>query len=261
MRLLPASLRALAVFIALGLVLARSAPAPADAVDLLLVSGEDRALQPVLDRLQGAQRETHAAWTLWVGALAGKRVAVVRSDGDPLNAVAATTLALRHHPPRLIFIFGTARAHDPALHDGDVVVAGNFAAFDGIVSPTIDLGAGSDALHWDRLPHLLMTSGETEKAADTFPADPDATTVALKLRAPSGRVLRGVLGSANQINREADRIAWLHAHWGTSTEDGESAHIAGCAALFGIPVAGARVVNGSPADAAKFALEFTEAWK
>ncbi|HVU25390.1 MAG TPA: 5'-methylthioadenosine/S-adenosylhomocysteine nucleosidase [Opitutus sp.] len=252
-------LRVLTLFAALGVALARSAPTAN--VDLLLVAGEDEALAPVLRRLSGAQAETHAAWTFWVGELAGKRVVVARADGDPLNAVAVTTLALRRHPPRLVFVFGTARPHDPALHDGDVVVATGFAAFDGIESPVVPLGGGSDALTWQRLPHLLMTSGETELPVFTFPADPAAITVALALAAPHGRVLRGVLGSANQINREADRIAWLHTHWGTSTEDGESAAIAGCAALFGVPVTGARVVSGSPADAAAFALKFVEAWK
>ena len=95
----------------------------------------------------------------------------------------------------------------------------------------------------------------------TFPADPAARDLALAVPAPHGRVLRGILGSANQINREPDRIAFLREQWHTSTEDGESAHVAGCAALLAVPIVGARVVDGTPAEAADFATRFIAAWK
>jgi len=72
------------------------------------------------------------------------------------------------------------------------------------------------------------------------------------LPAAHGKIIGGVLGSAHQVNREADRIAWLHKHWGTSCEDGESAHIAGCAQLLGVPVIGLRIIlaGDTPADPA-----------
>lgn len=78
---------------------------------------------------------------------------------------------------------------------------------------------------------------------------------------PPGRVVVGVLGSAGQINREADRLAWLHAQWGTSCEDGESAHVAGCAQLLGVPVFGLRVIDGAEGEAAGLAVKFLEEWK
>ena len=61
---------------------------------------------------------------------------------------------------------------------------------------------------------------------------------------------RTVPVSANQVNREADRLAYLRAQWGTSCEDGESAHIAGCALLLRTPVIGLRVIDGTDGEAA-----------
>jgi adenosylhomocysteine nucleosidase len=229
-------------------------------IDLLLIAADDALLQPLVQRLAQPQTETHAAWTFWSGTLAGKSVLLVRSEGDPLNAVAATALAVRLHPPRLIVTYGTARPHDPALQAGDVVVSASFAAFDGMVSPHLGAGEGSHPLQWQKLPHMLMGAGEKETTFEVFPADTRASSIALALKPTRGRVVSGVLGSANQVNREADRVAWLHATWHTSTEDGESAHIAGCAALLGIPVIGMRVVDGTDAEAADFALRFVEAW-
>ena len=98
---------------------------------------------------------------------------------------------------------------------------------------------------------VLLRSGSTG----------DPLAVARTLAAPHGRVVVGVPGSAHQVNREVDRIAWIREKWGTSSEDGESAHIAGCAALLGVPVTALRVIDGSEADAATMALEFLEAVK
>ena len=233
----------------------------AEQTDLLLIAANEALLQPVLDQLANPRTETHAAWRIWSGQLAGKNIVLTRSEGDPLNAVAAATLAIRLHQPRLVVVYGVGRAHDPALQAGDIVVSREFAAFDGMLSPVTALGAGSHPLRWNKLPHRMMGPGERETPAESFPADHAALELALNLAVPRGRVVAGVLGSANQINREVDRIAWLREQWHSSTEDNESAHVAGCAVLFGVPVVGFRVVAGRPEEVAEFALRFVKAWR
>jgi len=226
----------------------------AEPADVLLAAATDTELQPLIAQLGSPHTETRAAWQFWTGTLDGKKVVLTRTEGDPLNAVAATTLAIRRYSPRLIITFGTARPHDPALHAGDIVVSGKFAAFDGIVSRVTPLDGGVASATWYRLPHLLATAGEKETPAYSFPADSAALAAAKSLQSAHGKVIPGVLGSANQVNLEADRIAWLHQTWGTSCEDGESAHVAGCAQLLGVPVVGLRVIqsaDGKPDAAAE----------
>lgn len=234
----------------------RSAP-----VDLLLIAADDDTLRPVLKQLNRSQIEKRAAWTFWRGELFGKTAVVARSEGDPLNAVAATTLALRLHSPRLVVVFGVSRPHDPQLRPGDIVVSERLVAFDGMISPPTELGRGSNALLWTKRPHPLMTAGERETPAPFFTADSAALAVAKSLKTSTGRVVVGTLGSANQVNREADRIASLREQWNTSTEDHESGHVAGVATLLGASVIGFRVVEGDGAAAAEFTLRFVEAWK
>lgn len=243
------------------LVMASTQAWGAKPVDVMLVAADDVTLAPVLARLENAQIETHAAWTLWTGTLDGKQAVVTRSEGDPLNAVAATTLALRNYQPRLIFVFGTSRPHDLSLEKGTVVISTEFVAFDGMMSPAAELGKGTRPLEWSKLPHPLMTAGEKEVWTESFPADAHARDLALTLNRADRRVVGGVLGSASQVNREVDRIAYLRSQWHTSTEDEESAHIAGCATLFAIPIIGARIIDGTPAAAGDFALEFLSHWK
>ena len=229
--------------------------------DLLLTAATDAELQPLIRQLGAARSETRASWTFWLGTIGGKSVVLTRTEGDPLNAVAATTLALRRYAPKLVVTYGSARAHDPALQPGDVVVSRAFVAFDGFISDPLPLGAGSAPHTWQRLAHAPMTPGEKEKYQDDFPADATALATAGKLRPARGRLVAGVLGSAHQVNREADRIAWIHRTWHTSTEDAESAHLAGCAYLLKTPVIGLRIVEGTPEESAALAMQFLEGWK
>ena len=231
------------------------------AADLLLTAATDAELQPLIKQLASPRTETRAAWTFWLGHIAGQSVVLTRTEGDPLNAVAATTLAVRRYSPKLIVTYGAARAHDPALQAGDVVVSSRFAAFDGLVSEPLPLGGGIAPLTWQRLPHAPMTPGEKEQYQDDFPADATALASAQKLKPARGKLVTGVLGSAHQVNREADRIAYIRQEWHTSTEDNESAHIAGCALLLGVPVIGLRIIDGTPEESAALAVQFLEGWK
>ncbi|HET7535095.1 MAG TPA: 5'-methylthioadenosine/S-adenosylhomocysteine nucleosidase [Candidatus Didemnitutus sp.] len=233
----------------------------AEAVDVLLAAATDAELAPLVGQLAESHTESHVAWTFWTGKISGRKVALVRTEGDPLNAVAAVTLAIMRYQPKLVLTLGAARAHDPALHAGDIVVSEKFAAFDGMISPQKKIGEGSDATTWHPLPHPMMTSGEKETEMMMFPADAGALAVARQLPVARGRLVVGVLGSANQVNREADRIALLRRQWGTSCEDGESAHIAGCAFLLGAPVLGLRVIEGRDGEAAALAQKFLDASK
>ncbi len=239
------------------LILLATCPLSAKAADLLLAATAEE-LQPLLARLEDSRPESRAAWQTWTGRLGGKSVVLTRTEGDPLNAVAATTLAIRRHAPKLVLTFGPARTHDPSLQAGTVVLSGEFAAFDGMFSPHRELGAGSTPLAWAKLLHPMVTPGEKETRQERFPADASALAAARQLPSLAGRLHVGVLGSAHQVNREADRIAWLHTNWGTTSEDGESAHVAGCALLLGVPAFGLRVIDGQPGDAATLVLQLLE---
>ena len=253
-----------------GLLLPLSAVAK---VDLLLAAASEAELAPVRAKMSGVKETTATSWTFWSGTLEGRSVVLVRTEGDPLNAVAAVTLSIRKFDPALVLSYGVARAHDPALSPGDVVVSETFAAFDGFISGHRGLGEGTKLADWKKLPHAPISSGEVETYTESFPADAKAKSAALGLKACGGaRVVAGVLGSAHQINREADRVAWLREKWGTSCEDFESAHVAACASLFKVPSAGVRVIvassetdetrmSAAQAKAAELAMAWVEALK
>ena len=61
-------------------------------VDLLIAAATEAELAPVRAKMSGVKEQTLTSWTFWSGTLAGKSVVLTRTEGDPLNAVAATTL-------------------------------------------------------------------------------------------------------------------------------------------------------------------------
>jgi adenosylhomocysteine nucleosidase len=234
---------------------------PALGADLLVEASQDAELAPLAARLSDRQIEKIASWTFESGRGFGKDVVLVRTEGDPLNAVAAATLAIRHYRPRLIVTFGTARPHDPKLAAGDVVVARDFTIFAGFNSKPRGAGEGIHPLDWDPDPTLVMHPEEQQLPTRAFATDAKARELMLALPWPGGHVRSGTLGSSPEINREADRISWLRQNWGTDCEDRESAYIAGCASLLNVPVAGFRIIGDDESAASDLALRFLEAWK
>jgi hypothetical protein len=96
---------------------AESAP-----VDIIVQGALDVELQPLLAALEDKREIQVAAWTFWRGKIAGRSVVISRTEVGPINAVAATTLAITHFRPRLVINQGTAGANDPDLQVFDIII-------------------------------------------------------------------------------------------------------------------------------------------
>ena len=105
---------------------AESAP-----VDIVVQGALDVELQPLLAALEEKREIQLAAWTFWRGKIAGRSVVISRTEVGPINAVAATTLAITHFRPRLVINQGTAGANDPDLKVFDIIIG----------ESTVDYGA------------------------------------------------------------------------------------------------------------------------
>ena len=72
-----------------------------------------------------------------------------------------------------------------------------------------------------------------------------AAAASVKDRYTKGRVVEGVIGSAEVWNSELDRIQRFHDEYGTSVEEMETAAAAQIADLLHIPFLGIRVVSNN----------------
>lgn len=250
-----AGARLLALTVTLALATACAAPrtagpavAPAragDRVDIVVQGAVDSEVEPLVAALTGATRMQIASWTFWRGRLGGRDVVVSRTEVGPINAVAATTLAIRTFHPRLIINQGTAGAADPALRVFDIIVGEATVDYGAFRTPHVDATGGSDMWTWTPLLHRLRFNGDERVALPVFPGDPDVMAAALAQPYAHGRVLKGIIGSAFQFNQEVDRLDWIRRTYGAISEDMESAYAAGAALGFNTPFLAVRIISDS----------------
>jgi adenosylhomocysteine nucleosidase len=217
----------------------------ASPVDIVVQGALDWELQPLLAALEGKREIQIAAWTFWRGKIGGKSVVVSRTEVGPINAVAATTLAITTFRPKLIINQGTAGANDPELKVFDIVVGEATVDYGAFRSEHADAGAGVSQSRWKPLEHQLRIDGRERVPFKSFPGDEAAMKVALKTKYERGRVRRGVVGSAFEYNREIDRLLWVRRTYGTDSEDMESAFAAGAAVGFKTPFLAVRIISDS----------------
>ncbi len=197
-------------------------------VDCLIAFTSEPEARPLLEGMAGVQPHQVSGWSWWTGTWRGRSIAVVRLERDPLNAVAATTLALRATQPARVVVVTQGNALLPALKPGTWLQASAFSAFDGFVSGHRGLGEGTALKDWQPLLHPLIGKGEREIPTKAFAATPFL----------GASIPAHVFGSAHQVNQEADRLQWLRETWGIEVADTVSAHVAGTAQLFSVPCSG-----------------------
>src|SRR4030095_7672318 len=147
-------------------------------VDIIVQGALDSELQPLLAALEGKEQIQIAAWTFWRGRIGAKRVVVSRTEVGPINAVAATTLAIVNFKPKLIINQGTAGANDPELKIFDIVVGEVTVDYGAFRSSHADAGKGIDMSRWTPLHHRLRIDGKERKAYPHFAGDEEAMRIA-----------------------------------------------------------------------------------
>lgn len=149
-----------------------------------------------------------------------------RTEIGMANAAASTTLAIEKFQPGFIINQGTSGGHDPALHRGDIVLGKysfNMGSYRSDLHPK---GQGIDPKRWHNF-DVTMRLRQDGKLVEhkRFDADPKLLALGQQLASAyrHGKVVTGVIGSADEWNREVDRIEWLHQTYQTSAEEMETA--------------------------------------
>lgn len=214
----------------------------------------DAEVRRLVSALEHPSEARVGGWTFWSGTVDGHPVVVSKTMKGMSNAAAATALAAERYQPIAIINQGTAGGHDTELHVLDIVLGVESVNLGALKTPFRAAGAGIKADEWMPL-DLMRTEGSAGM-------DPLALTLR-RLRADErlldsarsvrnsytkGRVVDGVIGSADVWNSELDRIARFHREFGTSVEEMETASAAQVAGLFQIPFLGVRVLSNNVTD-------------
>ena len=233
-------------------------------IALLLISCREAERRPIVVQgamdvevralagmLTGAAEERVQGWTFWRGTVDGYPVIVSKTLKGMPAAAAATAIAAERYHPIAIINQGTAGGHEASLRVYDIVVGTHAVNLGSFKTGFRLAGQGSDLGDW--VP-LDLTRADGSAATDPnarrmrrFGADGQllATALRVKDRYTRGRVVEGIIGSAEVWNSELDRIQRFHDQYGTSVEEMETVAAAQIADLFQIPFLGIRVVSNN----------------
>ncbi|SFK45163.1 adenosylhomocysteine nucleosidase [Candidatus Pantoea symbiotica] len=209
-------------------------------------------------KLENAKERQIGEWRFWQGTVDGYPVIVSETLKGMSNVAAATSIAAVEFKPKAIINQGTAGGHDPALHVYDIVVGKYSVNLGAFKTPHKLQGAGSNSVEWK--PMDLMASkgsaGEDKNAHSIrqFAADPQLMKAAEQAMPAytKGKVVQGVIGSADVWNSELDRIRFFHENFNTSVEEMETASAAQISSLFNIPFIGIRVLSNNITNDGKY---------
>ncbi|MGL5347875.1 MAG: 5'-methylthioadenosine/S-adenosylhomocysteine nucleosidase [Peptostreptococcaceae bacterium] len=222
-------------------------------------SNTNKELQPII--IQGAmdvetekfaanldnmEEVTISGWDFYKGTINDYPVVVSRTEIGMTNAAVATTLGIENFNPVAIINQGTAGGHDPDLHQFDIVLGKNVVNFGAYKTDFKDKGEGIEPKTWKPMTLGVPVDGEIVEHS-SFEGDKTLLEAAnsVKDKYKSGKVVEGTIGSADEWNKEIDRILWLNETFGTSAEEMETASSAQVAKAYGVPFLGIRVLSNN----------------
>jgi adenosylhomocysteine nucleosidase len=222
-------------------------PAPARPV---VVQGAMRSeTEKLASSLENVSVERVGGWTFWRGTIDGYPVIVSRTLKGIANAAAATAIAIERYNPIAIINQGTAGGHEPSLHLYDIVLGNITVSLGAFRTPHRVAGAGSNPLTWEPM-NLMASEGSagndsTARTVARFSGDTVLLAAARRVARlyTRGRVVDGVIGSADMWVDEIDLIEKYHTKYGSSVEDMETASAAQIAGIFHVAFLGIRVVS------------------
>ena len=226
----------------------------AEPVEVLVQGAENLEVKQILAALEQPQKVMIGPFSFWTGRIGGHRIAVQLTGQALLNCTTSTILGIEEFSPKLIVNQGTSGAQAPYLTLHDIIVGKRALDYSGFVTPARAVGEGSAPFSWIPVPQKLrdLATGNLLAFPEGFEGDPAALAVAMRTRNSMGRVFAGVIGSANEVNLELDRVRWSHQTFGMDVEEMESGPVAALAHAYGIRYIAFRVVSDAPYEAIPF---------
>ncbi|MGL5798183.1 MAG: 5'-methylthioadenosine/S-adenosylhomocysteine nucleosidase [Cetobacterium sp.] len=216
--------------------------------ETILVQGAmDMEVDFLIKNLENSTQNHIGSWTFWKGNIGEHEVIVSRTEVGLVNAAAATAIGIEKYNPTIIINQGTSGGHDFSLHTGDIVLGTEVINIGAIRTERKEEGISEnmrDGIFFDVVQRLRDKDNKLT-TYKSFESDSDLIKIAKKTKYPNGKLSEGVIGSADQWNREIERIKYLNTTFKTQTEEMESVAVAQTAKAYNIPFLAIRVLSNT----------------
>ncbi|MFI3254847.1 MAG: 5'-methylthioadenosine/S-adenosylhomocysteine nucleosidase [Eubacteriales bacterium] len=174
-------------------------------------------------------------YSFFQGEINGVSVVISETKIGMANAAAATALAIVTFAPRAILNQGIAGAHQEDLNTGDIILGGEVVSINSLEKPNTKEGV--DYKKWEHF-DFFQNKG-------SFLGDGAMLSVFEQAEYTKGRKIKGILGTGDVWNREAEYIRHLVDLLHTACEDMESLAVAQVAREFALPMLGIRIISNN----------------
>lgn len=222
-------------------------------------------LKKIIGSLNNLVEEKIGSWSFYIGTHFNYPIIVSKTEMGMVNASAATALAIEKYNPLAIINQGSAGAHSRDLNKYDIVIGTSVINIGSYRSDFKEAGEGFHAKDWIPLKTSVVIDGRVKRVS-SFPCD-DLLIKSAKDSIPlysKGNVVEGVLASADEWNKELDRLNHLNLQFKTLSEDMESAACSQIALSYKIPFLGIRIISNNEhkkdsfaKDSCEYSQEFT----
>lgn len=216
-------------------------------------------VKKIIDSLENLVEEKIGCWNFYKGTYFNYPIVVSKTEMGMVNASAATVLAIENYKPLAIINQGTAGAHSKYLSKYDIVIGTKVVNIGSYRSNFKDEGLGFNSKDWVPLKTSVVVDGKIKRVS-SFPCDESLIKSAKSVKPlySKGKVFEGVLASADEWNKELDRLNHLNTQFNTLSEDMESAACSQIALSYGVPFLGIRIISNNEHKKETFAKDSCE---
>lgn len=171
-------------------------------------------------------------------------IVLAKSMIGMVNVSAVTTIGIERFHPKAIIIEGTAGAHNPTLHKGDIVLGENIIELSSYYTHHKDEGEGYGDVHNRKYPgEEMIVNGEKTRITELHSTE---SLLNIAFNTPfNGKLIKGTISSGDLWNKEIDFLKYSYEERHSDCEEMEGFAVGQIAHQYGIDFLCIRIISNS----------------
>ena len=203
---------------------------------VILIQGAlDIEIDYYLSKMQNRKDEIISGYKFYTGFINDIMVIISKTLVGVINSSIATTIGIINFKPDIVINQGIAGAYREDIHVGDIIIGEKCCNINAFKMPIKSKGEGSNPFEWELNKRAQEIKFADSKLVDIFEK--------LLMDTNKNKVYRGILGSGDVLNREADRILWINDIFNNDSGDMESIGCYSVCEKFSIHCIGIRIIS------------------